>query len=96
MKEHNQILEKILKGEEAMPNLDKDPLLSKDADLVPTLQGIDGYTLKSQSTFLQGKDRVQVSQGAKNLVSNFIKKIHANDDAKIEELPSLEEQKSEA
>jgi hypothetical protein len=28
MKEHNQILEKILKGEERMPNLEKDPLLS--------------------------------------------------------------------
>jgi hypothetical protein len=34
---------------------------------------MDGYTLKSQSTFLQGKDRVGVSKGTKNLVSNFVK-----------------------
>lgn len=52
MKEHNQILEDIIKGQKPMPHLEKDPLLSKDSDFVPNMEGLDGYTLRSQGTFL--------------------------------------------
>jgi hypothetical protein len=58
-----------------MPHLEKDPLLSKDSDFVPSMEGLDGYTLRSQKTFLQGVDKVNISEGTKNLVSKFVKKI---------------------
>jgi hypothetical protein len=47
-----QILEKIFKGDEPMPQLEKDPLMSKEADHAIDLRGFDGYTLKSSSTFI--------------------------------------------
>lgn len=44
---------------EPMPQLEKDPLESKESDYNIGLKQIPGYTLKSQNTFLPlDKDRV--------------------------------------
>jgi hypothetical protein len=74
-KEHNQVLEKIMAGQEAMPQLEKNPLDSKDSDLSVDLKQLSGYTLKSSGTFInQDKDRVKISKGAMNLIDKFKKK----------------------
>lgn len=74
-KEHNQVLEKIMAGAEAMPQLEKNPLDSKDSDLSVDLKQLSGYTLKSSATFInQDKERVKISKGAMNLIDKFKKK----------------------
>ena len=77
-KEHNEIMEKIMSGKEPMPQLEKDPLESKEADVAVDLRQFSGYTLKSQSTYIhRDKDRVAVSQGAKNRILDLQKKFRA-------------------
>jgi len=62
-------------GQEAMPQLEKNPLDSKDSDLSVDLKQLSGYTLKSSGTFInQDKDRVKISKGAMNLIDKFKKK----------------------
>jgi hypothetical protein len=46
-----------------MPNLDKDPLLSKEVDIAVDLKQLDGYTLRSDKTFVsRDKERVGISK----------------------------------
>lgn len=51
-KEHMALVTKILDGNEPMPQLEKDPLLTTEADISMDLRGFDGYTLKSTGTFI--------------------------------------------
>lgn len=69
MKEHNQVLEKMLTDVDDMPNIDKDPLTYQESDLAVDLSQLQGYTLKSTKTFVsRDKQRVQISKGAKDLI----------------------------
>lgn len=61
-----------------MPQLEKDPLLSVESDTSVDLKQLSGYTLKSQSTFLQrDKDRVNISEGSKKVVDKYKEKFLA-------------------
>lgn len=61
---------------EAMPQLEKDPLETKESDYGVGLKQIPGYTLLSQSTFVApDKDRVQISAKAVKIVKKFIAKL---------------------
>lgn len=65
-----------MQGQEAMPQLEKNPLDSIEADLSVDLKQLSGYTLKSQGTFLKpDKDRVKISAGAINAIDNLKQKI---------------------
>lgn len=75
-KEHNEIIQKIFTGKEPMPYLEKNPLLEKESDFNIDLRGMDGYTLKSQGTFINpSKERIGISDGAKKTALNFINKL---------------------
>ena len=75
-----------------MPHLEKDPLLTKTTDVAVNLQGLDGYTLKSKGTFVENKDKVNVSQNTKNLISNFVSK-HKHKEAEKDTI--IEEEKED-
>ena len=82
LKHHNQLIEKILKGT-SMPELEKDPLLEKEADYNVDLTKFKGYQLESQGTFLNpSKDKVEVSDGAMRQISDFQKRFRANRERK--------------
>lgn len=73
MKEHNEIIQKIIEGREPMPYLEKDPLLEKESDFNIDLRGMEGYTLKNQGTFINPiKERIGVSKGVEKTAKNFI------------------------
>lgn len=59
-----------------MPELEKDPLLEKQADYNVDLTQFKGYQLESHGTFLNpSKDKVQISDGAMRQIENFQKKF---------------------
>ena len=67
-KDHQKIIEKIQKGE-TLPYLDKDPSNTKELDQAPDLSSIEGYTLKSQGTFLtHGQEKTPVNKNVGDLV----------------------------
>jgi coronin-1B/1C/6 len=61
-----------------MPQLEKDPLESKEADFAVDLKQLDGYTLKSSGTFVgRDKDRTSVSKNSISLAKKFTNKLRA-------------------
>lgn len=68
-----------MEGKEPMPQLEKDPLESKESDFNVNLKQLQGYTLKSQSTFVsRDKERVNISENAISLVNKFKNKLKDN------------------
>lgn len=102
-KEHNEICQKIISTNEPMPHLEKDPLLNKESDLSVDLRNMQGYTLKSGSTFIsKDKNRVGISEGGQKTALKFINKLKnrkhsAEQDDKIveEKEEDAEEQKDD-
>ena len=45
-----------------MPQLETDPLLSKEADLATDMRGLSGYVQRSQTIIGATKDRVNISK----------------------------------
>ena len=80
-KEHNQVLKKIVEGQK-MPQLEKDPLLSKEADLATDMRNISGFVQRSKTMIGAEKDRVDVSKKVDELVHKFVKKLRKNKDKK--------------
>ena len=94
LKHHNQLIEKILKGT-SMPELEKDPLLEKEADYNVDLTKFKGYQLESQGTFLNpSKDKVEVSDGAMRQISDFQKRFRANRERKKSQAEEVERKAS--
>ena len=73
-KEHNQVLQKMVDGA-PMPQLEKDPMLDKEADIATDMRGLSGYTKKSQTIIGEMKDRVRISKKTDGLVHKFIKNL---------------------
>ena len=65
-----------------MPQLDKDPLLSKEADLATDMRGMSGFVQRSKTIIGSEKDRVTVSKKCDELVHKFITKLRKNKDKK--------------
>lgn len=65
-----------------MPQLDKDPLLSKEADLATDMRNISGFVQRSKTMIGAEKDRVDVSKKCDELVHTFVKKLRKNKERK--------------
>ena len=88
-KQHEQIMEKIFNTRGNLPQLEKDPLLSTEADYAVDLKQFDGYTLKSEGTFVsRDKDRVGISKASVNLAKKFGKKLREKAERKNSESTS--------
>ena len=55
-----------------MPQLEKDPLLSKEADLATDMRNISGFVQRSKTMIGAEKDRVDVSKKCDELVHKFV------------------------
>lgn len=67
---------------EPMPQLEKDPLLDKEADLATDMRGLSGYIKRSKTIIGDMKDRVKISKKCDVLVHRFIENLKKNKDKK--------------
>ena len=73
-KTHGEILEKLLRGER-VPGIEKDPLLSAEADIVMEYNMIPGYVRKETSTVGDDKLRMAPHKGTTDQVKSAMDKF---------------------
>jgi len=73
-KTHGEILEKLLRGER-VPGIEKDPLISAEADIVMEYNMIPGYVRKETSTVGDDKLRMAPHKGTTDQVKSAMDKF---------------------
>jgi hypothetical protein len=73
-KTHGELLDKLMKGER-VPGIEKDPLLSTEADIVMEYNMIPGYVRKETSTIGDDKLRIAPHKGTTDAVKSALDKF---------------------